>query len=201
MLHETEMPRATRRRASLPGVTVAVAAFVGLGVLFASEKSERLSAAAVASRPAAERVQYGSSPGPGGAIHLTLAPGLSFVDDSSSNFPIRRENLTDGRIASDRPTVIFFGTSHCWNTNREAERFVELYRKEKDSARFLVVDLDHPSPDQKALVTRFYRGSIPTLAFLDRKGNVVYNRSGETWSTRGDSSALEEILQRTKRSD
>src|SRR5262245_6309508 len=73
----------------------------------------------------------GAPAGPGGAAGLTLAPNLSFTDDSSSNFPIRGENLQDGAIASDRPTIIFFGTSHCWNTNREAERFVALYGKEK----------------------------------------------------------------------
>ncbi len=136
--------------------------------------------------------------GPGGAGNLTLAPGLSFTDDSSANFPIRGESLRDGRIASDRPTAIFFGTSHCWNTNREAERFVELYRREKDTARFLVIDLDHPSNDQKALVARFTRGFIPTLAFLDRRGSVVYNQSGETSSRRGDTTRLEEILKRAK---
>jgi len=135
-------------------------------------------------------------PGPGGATNLTLAPGLSFTDDSSSAFPIRGENLADGRVASDRPTAIFFGTSHCWNTNREAERFVALYRKHKDEARFLVVDLEHPSSDQKSLVSRFYSGFIPTLAFLDRKGIVVYNRAGETARSRGDPSALEEILRK-----
>jgi hypothetical protein len=84
--------------------------------------------------------------GPGGARNLTLAPNLSFTDDSSSNFPIRGENLEDGKIASDRPTAIFFGTSHCWNTNREAERFVALSAKEKDAVRFLVVDLDARVP-------------------------------------------------------
>jgi hypothetical protein len=135
-------------------------------------------------------------PGPGGAQKLTLAPGLSFTDDSSVNFPIRGENLGDGKIASDRPTAIFFGTSHCWNTNREAERFVALYRRVKDAARFLIVDLDAPSPAQTALVTRFYRGAIPTVAFLDRKGNVVYDEAGETARQRGDFSALEEILRR-----
>src|SRR5207247_10462325 len=83
--------------------------------------------------------------GPGGAIKLSLAPNLSFTDDSSSNFPIRGEKLDDGRIASDRPTAIFFGTSHCWNTNREAERFVALYGKETQAARLLVVALDPPS--------------------------------------------------------
>jgi hypothetical protein len=102
--------------------------------------------------------------------------------------------LADGRIASDRPTAIFFGTAHCWNTNREAERFVALYRAHRNDARFLVVDLSNPSPDQRALVARFYGGAIPTLAFLDRKGNVVYNRAGETARERGDVSGLEKIF-------
>lgn len=137
-------------------------------------------------------------PGPGGATKLTLAPNLSFVDDSSPNFPIRGENMKDGKIASDRPTAIFFGTSHCWNTAREAERFVALYAKEKDAARFLVVDLDHPSSEQRPLVARFSSGFIPTLAFLDARGSVVYNRSGETAKDRGDIGGLEELLRRAK---
>ena len=137
-----------------------------------------------------------ASTGPGGARNLTLAPDLSFTDDSSSNFPIRGENIADGRIASDRPTAIFFGTSHCWNTNREAERFVAVAAKQKEAVRFVVVDLDHPAKEQKALVSRFYRGYIPTLAILDASGQVIYNRSGETARERGDASALEEILRR-----
>ena len=137
-----------------------------------------------------------AGPGPGGVSNLTLAPDLSFTDDSSRNFPIRGENLKDGKIASDRPTAIFFGTSHCWNTNREAERFVALAGKQKEAVRFLVVDLDHPSREQKPLVARFYRGYIPTLAFLDASGSVVYNRSGETAARRGDTSGLEEILRK-----
>jgi hypothetical protein len=132
--------------------------------------------------------------GSDGASNLSLAPDLSFTDDSSANFPIRGKNVSDGRIASDRPTAIFFGTAHCWNTNREAERFVALYRKHAAEARFVVVDLEHASPDQKKLVSRFYRGYIPTLAFLDRDGNVVYNRAGETARERGDVSGLEKIL-------
>lgn len=133
---------------------------------------------------------------PGGASNLFLAPDLSFTDDSSANFPIRGENVSDGGIASDRPTVIFFGTAHCWNTNREAERFVALYRKHAAEARFVVVDVEHASADQKKLVSRFSRGYIPTLAFLDRKGSVVYNRAGETARERGDASALEGILRK-----
>ncbi len=135
-------------------------------------------------------------PGPGGAANLALAPNLSFTDDSSANFPIRGENLGDGRIASDRPTAIFFGTSHCWNTAREAERFVAVFAKEKGAVRFLVVDLDHPAREQKPLVSRFFHGYIPTLAVLDASGRLVYNRSGETATRRGDTAGLEEILRR-----
>ena len=127
-----------------------------------------------------------AGPGPGGARNLTLAPDLSFTDDSSSNYPIRGENLADGKIASDRPTALFFGTSHCWNTNREAERFV-------------VVDLDHPSAEQKPLVAKLYHGYIPTVAFLDRAGRVVYAKSGETARERGDASRLEELLKQAGR--
>jgi hypothetical protein len=134
--------------------------------------------------------------GPGGARNLALAPDLSFTDDSSSNFPIRGENLGDGRIASDRPTAIFFGTSHCWNTNREAERFVAVAGRVKEAVRFLVVDLDHASREQKVLVSRFYRGYIPTLAILDSSGKVIYNRSGETASRRGDTAGLEDLLRK-----
>jgi len=171
------------RIASLPVVVVGAAALVA-GVLWAAEKGPGTLAVAPA--------------GPGGASGLTLAPGLSFTDDSSSNFPIRGEDLKDGKIASDRPTAIFFGTSHCWNTNREAERFVAFYAKEKENARFLVIDLDRPTADQKPLVSRFYKGYIPTLAFLDRSGAVVYNQSGETAKERGDISRLEEILRKAK---
>jgi len=173
----------TIRIRSLPAVVTVLAALVA-GVLWATERESGPLAVAPA--------------GAGGATRLTLAPGLSFTDDSSSNFPIRGEGLADGRIASDRPTAIFFGTSHCWNTNREAERFVALYAKETDTVRFLVVDLDRPTSDQKPLVSRFYKGYIPTLAVLDSKGGVVYNQAGETARDRGDISKLEEIVAKAR---
>jgi hypothetical protein len=167
----------------ISALVTALLSVLGLGALIASD------------RPPAGAVSVAPG-GPGGAMNLTLAPDLSFTDDSSSNFPIRGEGLFDGRIASDRPTAIFFGTSHCWNTNREAERFVELYRRHAGEARFLVVDLDHPSPDQRALVSRYFEGYIPHVTFLDRLRQTVYNRAGETASERGDVRVLEEILRK-----
>lgn len=140
-----------------------------------------------------------AAPGPGGATDLMLAAGISFTDDSSDAFPIRGMNLSDGRIALDRPTVVFFGTSNCWNTAREAERFVKLYARHRDEARFLVVDLSSQTPDQKILTARLYDGYIPTVAFLDRRGEVVYARSGETSKERNDVTRLEELLKKALR--
>jgi hypothetical protein len=128
------------------------------------------------------------------ATELKLAPDLSFSDDSSSNFPIEGKNLSDGSIASDHATVIFFGTANCWNTAREAERLVQLYPRYKDKIRFVVVDLRNPSLAQQALIDRYYHGYIPTIAVIDSNGNVLYDRAGETASQRGDTSNLQKLL-------
>ena len=67
--------------------------------------------------------------GPGrvdAASDLKLASGPSFDDDSSPNFPVEASNLSiEGSITPGSATVIFFGTSNCWNTAREAERLVK----------------------------------------------------------------------------
>jgi hypothetical protein len=132
-------------------------------------------------------------PGPP-ASDLRLAPDLSFTDDSSANFPIEGKNLSDGAIASDHATVIFFGTANCWNTAREAERLVQLYPRYKDKIRFVVVDLRSPSIAQRALIARYYHGYIPTIAVIDSTGNVLYDRAGETANERGDTSNLQKLL-------
>jgi|SRR5215469_15983128 len=129
-----------------------------------------------------------------GAESLKIAPGLSFTDDSSANFPITSTHGDDGALSGDRPTVIFFGTSHCWNTNREAERLVSLYPQYHGNFHFVIVDLNHVSPEQQKLVAAYYRGAIPTIAVVDAKGNVIYDRAGETAATRGDASNLQAIL-------
>ena len=132
------------------------------------------------------------------ATDLQLAPDLSFTDDSSSNFPIAGKALGEGTVAQDRATILFFGTAHCWNTNREAERLVTLYPKYRDKIDFVIVDLDHPSPAQRQLTARYYRGFIPTITVIDSKGDVIYNRAGETGGSRGDTSKLEALLNSAK---
>jgi hypothetical protein len=133
---------------------------------------------------------------PGAAASgLMLAPELSFTDDSSASFPIRGKQLADGTISSGRPTVIFFGTSHCWNTNREAERLVALYSRYRDRFNFIVVDLNAVAPGQRQLVASYYPGYIPTLAIFNARGELVYDKAGETADRRGDTSGLERLFQ------
>ena len=125
---------------------------------------------------------------------LKLAPDLSFTDDSNSNFPIMNDEARDAAIATDRPTVVFFGTSHCWNTNREAERMVALYPQYRDRVHFVVVDVKHVAPDQRGLVSKYYDGYIPTLAIFDRSGKVVYGRAGETAARRSEITGLAALI-------
>ena len=127
------------------------------------------------------------------AANLQLAPGLSFKDDSSANFPITGSDLAAGPAAG-KATVIFFGTSHCWNTAREAERLVKLYPQYRNQIDFVVVDLNRVSPEQQGLVSRYYRGAIPTVAVVDSKGSLIYDRAGETADRRGDASNLQKLL-------
>ena len=123
------------------------------------------------------------------ADNLTLAPGLSFTDDSSDNFPVRGDHLADAEVVEGRAAVVFFGASNCWNTAREAERLVTLYPKFRDRVSFIVVDVNHPLLCAGTILIL-----IPTLVVFYRSGRVLYARSGETADKRGDTSALEALV-------
>jgi hypothetical protein len=133
-------------------------------------------------------------PRAGAASDLRLAPNLSFDDDSSPNFPIQGRNISDGQRHPGEATVIFFGTSNCWNTAREAERLVKLYPQFRNRLHFVIVDLRNVSPAQQPLVSHYYHGYIPTITALSSDGNVIYNRAGETATNRGDTSNLQRLL-------
>jgi hypothetical protein len=167
---------ATRGRSSKPGTLRAIAIPVAAALVFVVQ----MAAVCV--------------PRAGAASGLKLAPDLSFDDDSSPNFPIRGENLSDGSGASGEATVIFFGTSNCWNTSREAERLVRLYPRFANRIHFVIVDLNHVAPEQQTLVSQYYHGYIPTITAIDSRGKVIYDRAGETASTRGDTSNLQRLL-------
>lgn len=150
--------------------------------------------ASVAALSAAALVVGFLQQGAHAAENLRLAPRLSFSDDSSSSFPITGEHLGDADVGGGRATLVFFGAAHCWNTNREAERLVALYPKFRDSVRFVVVDVSHPSDAQRPLLAAHYRGYIPTVVVFAPDGKLLYARSGETASARGDTAGLAKLL-------
>jgi hypothetical protein len=102
--------------------------------------------------------------------------------------------LSEGSITRGSATVIFSGTSNCWNTAREAGRLVKLYPQFRDRIRFVIVDLNHAGPEQEPLVSLYYHGFIPTITAIDSQGNVLYDRAGETAPARGDTANLWRLL-------
>lgn len=116
------------------------------------------------------------------AEDLKLRQGISFSQDIDSGFPIVAEKMDDVSVDQNRPTFIFFGASGDLNTNRQARRVVDLYRKNRSSQiKFVVVDVDHATtPECKQLLKDWYKGYIPAQTLLDRNGNKVWNQIGET---------------------
>jgi len=113
-----------------------------------------------------------------GATDLRLAPGLSFTDDSSDDFPVRGEDMEDAELRPGRATVMFFGASHCWNTNREAERLVALYPKYRDRVHFIIVDVNRPSTAQRPLMKSYSGARSRRSSFSRRMANPSTHGQG-----------------------
>lgn len=136
--------------------------------VFAVLVSATLFAGCLSSTPAAEE--------------LNLRSGISFTQDIDNGFPIVADKMEDVSVENGRPTFIFFGASGDLNTNRQARRVVDLYRKNRSSQlKFLVIDVDHATaPACKQLVKEYYRGYIPTQVMLDKSGAKFWSQVGET---------------------
>lgn len=115
-----------------------------------------------------------------GADNLKLKNGISFVQDTDNGFPIIGDNMEDVQIATTKGTLIFFGAAGDLNTNRQAKRVVDLYKKFQDKIKVIVVDVDHPAnADAVKLIKTYYKGYIPTTVVLDKTGRVSASHSGE----------------------
>lgn len=115
------------------------------------------------------------------ADDLQLAPGISYNSDSGTVFPIVAQNLSDAKIEAGRANLIFFGAAGDLNTNRQAKRLVDLYKKERDArTKFIVVDVDHPvNDDASTLIKKYYQGYVPSEIMLDTTGQVRWKEVGE----------------------
>jgi hypothetical protein len=115
------------------------------------------------------------------AENLRLAEGISFYQDIDTGFPIVAEKMEDVTPAADGPTFIFFGAPGDLNTNRQARRVVELYRRYRTSGvKFVVIDVDNPSGEgARQLIREHYRGYIPFEIILDKGGQKIWSKTGE----------------------
>ena len=113
------------------------------------------------------------------AENLKLNPHLDYSSDSQDGPLITGDHLEAG-VVSGKPTYAIIYGEGCYNSKRQARRTVSLYEKYRDRVQFVVVDMDRSrSAAQDDLVKRFYKGYIPHVVVLDRKGKVAYNSSGE----------------------
>ncbi len=115
------------------------------------------------------------------ADDLKLKHGVSFNQDLDTGFPILGSNLEDCKFAAGIPTLLFFGASGDLNTNRQAKRLVDLYRKlPEKSVKFIVIDVDHPAnAEAKTLITSHYKGYIPCEVLFDKSGKQLWTHDGE----------------------
>jgi predicted transcriptional regulator len=128
------------------------------------------------------------------AENLKLNQHLDYSSDSQDGPLITGDHLEDG-VVSEKPTYAIIYGEGCYNSKRQARRTVSLYEKYRDRVQFVVVDMDRPrSAAQDELVKRFYKGYIPHVVVLDRKGAIAYNSSGEV-----EESELSKILDKTLR--
>lgn len=119
------------------------------------------------------------------AENLRLKEGISFTHDMDRSFPIVADKMDDVSLEPNRPTLIFFGAIGDLNTNRQARRLVDVYKKYKDSdLKFIIIDVDHLRGEaMQQLVKQYYEGYIPGQVLLDKNGKKAWSHVGEVEAT------------------
>jgi hypothetical protein len=119
-----------------------------------------------------------------GADNLALNPNLDFAEHNKKQGRLITGTDMDDGLAEGKVNYIIFYMEKCYNAKRQARVTVHLYEKYKDRVHFVVVDLDrHLSPAQKIVRQRFCSGVIPHITVLDKKGNAVFDFTGEADET------------------
>lgn len=118
------------------------------------------------------------------AEDLELRKGVSFVQDIDSGFPIVASKFDDATTENGKATLIFYGASGDLNTNRQAKRVVDVYKRMRNRPiKFILIDVDHPgSTKALELVKKHYKGYIPFQVILGTDEKVSWSQVGETES-------------------
>lgn len=115
------------------------------------------------------------------AEDLELRKGVSFVQDIDAGFPIVANKFDDVSTEHGKATLIFYGASGDLNTNRQAKRMVDVYKKMRNRPiKFILIDVDHPgSTKATELVKKHYKGYIPFQVILGSDEKVSWSQVGE----------------------
>jgi len=115
------------------------------------------------------------------ADSLRMRDGISFVHDLDQGFPILAERMDDVDVTSGHPTVLFFAAAGDLNSNRQAKRIVEVYKKYKlTTVKFVVIDVDKPAnATAKQLIKAHYQGYIPCEVVFDKQAKPIWTKTGE----------------------
>ena len=85
---------------------------------------------------------------------------------------ITGDDAQSGFVPGKPNYVIIYGEV-CFNSKRQAQRTVELYKQYRSRVHFVVIDLDiQRSPEQQKLVKQYYKGYIPHV-LVSRPGDFV----------------------------
>ncbi len=114
------------------------------------------------------------------ADNLSIAPNLEYSEHNKKQGGlIFGDNMDDG-IVEGKPNLLLFYFEECYNAKRQARRTVELYRKYRDHFHFVIIDVDKPlSRAQRDEFFRYSTGEMPHTTILDKKGQLVFDYSGE----------------------
>lgn len=114
------------------------------------------------------------------AENLKVLPGISFTQDDGPGFPIVGDKMDDCSIEPGKPTFIFFGAAKNMNTNRQAKRLCDLYKKNATTTKFIVIDVDNPLNEAgRQLMRKYYQNYVPAQLLLDANGKQVWSQVGE----------------------
>ncbi len=115
------------------------------------------------------------------AENLRMREGVSYFHDLDQGFPLVADKMDDVCLAQGHPTLVFFGAAGDLNTNRQARRVVDLYKKYRaGQVKFVIIDVDHAqSPDARQMMKSHYPGYIPATVLFDKQGKSKWNQTGE----------------------
>ena len=127
-----------------------------------------------------------------GATEIKLNPKMNYNSDCNDGAILTGKEMSDGKLATDKPTYVMIYSNQCFNSKRQARRTAELYQKYQKTVKFILIDLDSKkSEEQNEIMKKHYKGYIPHVIVFDKNGKALYDQAGEV-----DSKVIEQNIKK-----